>query len=36
MIVTLTTASNTSGGTFRCFFQAIEEEECRCGWKKPV
>ncbi|NP_001155079.1 serine protease homolog 42 isoform 2 precursor [Nasonia vitripennis] len=36
MIITLTSANNSRGGTFRCFFEAIEEEECRCGWKKPT
>jgi len=36
MIVTLTTSKNTQGGRFHCYFEAIEEKECSCGWKKPT
>ncbi|XP_058795937.1 venom serine protease 34-like isoform X2 [Phymastichus coffea] len=36
MIVTLTSAVNSSGGTVRCSFEAIEDIKCRCGWTKPT
>lgn len=37
MVVTFQSARNTPGGRFACYIQSISQQEnCRCGWKKPV
>ncbi|XP_051165115.1 venom serine protease 34-like isoform X2 [Leptopilina boulardi] len=37
IVVTFQSARNTPGGRFSCYIQAIgSEQNCRCGWKKPM
>lgn len=37
MVVTFQSARNTPGGRFACYIQSISQQEnCRCGWKKPM
>lgn len=36
IVITLVSAWNSSGGSFSCYLQSVEETDCKCGWKMPV